>query len=305
VRSIATALEVDLAELQEAADLQDSPAVAAAQWNMPIRTHAIAIALALMVLIGGFVAERSLRVATPAHDIGTATASPSIPSKPYAVLPLVNVNDDPDLEFFGERLFGKIHDSLAKFDIRALRKSSSLKFIGRHQDVREAGKELDVDRMLEWRVSKAGTKAHVAAQLVAVADGSVLWSAQYEREMSDLAVARKYVSESIAWGLVTEAGFTLTTIELMERIDEFVQLGIDVPVEFESVNLTHPGGLEATFVVSSNAQLMSFLEATADAGFPELVTRSFTQLPSVGPTAQQVTVNVERFKDRRVWRPGS
>ena len=138
------------------------------------------------------------------------TESAVATTTPIAVLPFVSSSDDPDLAFVGEVLSEQILTALVKFDMRVLARSSSFQFKGTNLSGREIGKQLDIDQVLEGSVSKVGTKIRVIAQMIATTDGSILWAELYEREMTDLPSVRSDISEAIAWGLVTRAGFTLS-----------------------------------------------------------------------------------------------
>jgi hypothetical protein len=69
---------------------------------------------------------------------------------PIAVLPLINLNQDPANDYFADGLTGEIIRNLSFIDGLAVRsQTSSFVFKGKPRNVREAGKQLEADYILE------------------------------------------------------------------------------------------------------------------------------------------------------------
>jgi len=108
-------------------------------------------------------------------------------SKSIAVLPFVNMSNDPDQEYFGEGMAEEILNSLVHLkDLKVAGRTSSFQFKGRNIDLREVGQKLGVSSVLEGSVRKQGNRLRVTAQLINVEDGFHLWSERYDREMDDI-----------------------------------------------------------------------------------------------------------------------
>jgi TolB-like protein/Tfp pilus assembly protein PilF len=114
-------------------------------------------------------------------------ASPA-PGKPsIAVLPFADLSPQKDQEHFCEGFAESLINALAKIkDLRVPGRTSSFSFKGKEQAIEEIGKELDVKTVLEGSVQKAGNKIRITVKLINVADESLLWSEQYNREMNDI-----------------------------------------------------------------------------------------------------------------------
>jgi len=109
-------------------------------------------------------------------------ASPSI-----AVLPFVNISNDPDNEYFCDGLAEELLNALSKIEaLHVAARTSSFSFKGKETDIREIGQKLNVGAVLEGSVRKAGNRLRITAQLVNIADGYHLWSERYDREMQDI-----------------------------------------------------------------------------------------------------------------------
>jgi serine/threonine-protein kinase len=134
-------------------------------------------------------------------------ASPSSPplvseQKPaIAVLPFANLSGDPAHEYFCDGLAEELIHSLAHLQgLRVVARTSSFSFRETSSDVREIGRKLNVERLVEGSVRMAGNRLRITAQLVSTADGSHLWSERYDRDFGDLFA----IQDDIALAIVNE-----------------------------------------------------------------------------------------------------
>jgi len=135
--------------------------------------------------------RESGRVAVP----GVAE-SPRIPS--LAVLPFTNMSADKDNEYFCDGLAEELINSLSHIhELRVAARTSAFSFKGKDLDIREIGKLLNVQAILEGSVRKAGERLRITAQLVSVADGYHLWSEKYDRAMDDIFAVQDEISLEI------------------------------------------------------------------------------------------------------------
>jgi tetratricopeptide (TPR) repeat protein len=63
--------------------------------------------------------------------------------------------------------------------------------------IKDIGKKLGVDTILEGSVRKAGKRLRITAQLVNVGDGYHLWSERYDREMDDIFTIQDEITTAI------------------------------------------------------------------------------------------------------------
>ena len=76
---------------------------------------------------------------------------------PIAVLPLINLDRNPDHDYFADGLTGEIIRNLSIIDGLAVRsQTSSFAFKGKPQNVRDVGKQLDAEYILEGSVLLLG-----------------------------------------------------------------------------------------------------------------------------------------------------
>jgi TolB-like protein/Flp pilus assembly protein TadD len=120
---------------------------------------------------------------TTPPELKTSAASP----KSIAVLPFVNMSNDPENEYFSDGVAEDIINALTKIQaLRVASRTSTFAFKGKNEDIGEIGRKLKVATVLEGSVRKAGSRLRVTAQLVSVADGNNLWSERYDRQLEDV-----------------------------------------------------------------------------------------------------------------------
>lgn len=157
--------------------------------------------LTLLLLVGGGIFWLYQRggdtpvTAAPAAG-PTAEATGSRPS--IAVLPFVNLSNDPENEYFSDGLAEQLLNDLARVEgIEVVGRTSSFAFKGRNLDLRAIGKELGVAHILEGSVRKAGNRVRISAQLVSAGNGLNLWSASYDRELTDVFAVQEQIATQV------------------------------------------------------------------------------------------------------------
>jgi serine/threonine protein kinase/tetratricopeptide (TPR) repeat protein len=130
-------------------------------------------------------------------ELKTASGGKSI-----AVLPFVNMSNDPENEYFSDGVAEDIINALTKVQaLRVASRTSSFAFKGKSEDIGEIGRKLKVGTVLEGSVRKAGNRLRVTAQLVSVADGNNLWSERYDRQLEDVFAIQDEIAGSIVKAL--------------------------------------------------------------------------------------------------------
>lgn len=116
------------------------------------------------------------------------------------VLPFVNMPDDED--YFADGLSEELLNRLARTpDLRVSARTSSFAYKDQQEDLREIGKALGVEHVLEGSVRRSGERLRITAQLIKVSDGFHLWSETYDHNLDDIFLIQDDVSERIATAL--------------------------------------------------------------------------------------------------------
>lgn len=119
-----------------------------------------------------------------------------------AVLPFKNMSADPEQEYFCEGMAEEIINALTHIkDLRVVARTSAFSFKGRDEDIREIGRKLSVDSVLEGSVRKAGNRLRITAQLIDVDDGYHLWSEKYDRDLEDIFAIQDEIALAIVENL--------------------------------------------------------------------------------------------------------
>ncbi len=119
--------------------------------------------------------------------------------KSIVVLPFVNMSSDPDNEYFSDGITEEIINALTKIDgLKVIARTSSFAFKGKHVDVREIARQLDVSSVLEGSVRKVQSRVRITAQLINAGDGTHFWSKNFDREMEDIFALQDEISLLIA-----------------------------------------------------------------------------------------------------------
>ncbi len=115
-----------------------------------------------------------------------------------AVLPFADLSPQKDEEYFCDGIAEELINALTHIkELRVVARSSAFAFKGEKYDVREIGKKLTVETVLEGSVRKAGNRIRVTAKLINVADGYHLWSERYDRKLEDVFAIQDEVTLAI------------------------------------------------------------------------------------------------------------
>jgi TolB-like protein len=121
------------------------------------------------------------------------------PVNRLAVLPFVNMSADPENEYFSDGITEELLNALTRVDgLQVTSRTSAFAFKGKHDDIREIGRKLNVDKVLEGSVRKAGNRVRITAQLINAADGYHIWSENYDRNLDDIFEVQDEISSIIA-----------------------------------------------------------------------------------------------------------
>ena len=130
----------------------------------------------------------------------------AIPTGPaIAVLALQNMSGDATQDYFADGIAEEIIARLSRFTaFRVLARNSTFQFKGRSVDVRQIGREIGANYVVEGSVRKAGSQVRVTVQLLDATNGAHLWAETYER---DLTVENLFaVQDEITDQIVTRIG---------------------------------------------------------------------------------------------------
>jgi adenylate cyclase len=126
-----------------------------------------------------------------------------LPDKPsIAVLPFVNMTDDPRQDSFCDGLTEEIITTLSKIPkLFVIARNSTFTFKGRPVKVQQVAEELGVQYVLEGSVRKAGEQLRITAQLNDALTGHHVWAERYERSSKDIFIVQDDITTHIITAL--------------------------------------------------------------------------------------------------------
>jgi TolB-like protein/Tfp pilus assembly protein PilF/tRNA A-37 threonylcarbamoyl transferase component Bud32 len=144
--------------------------------------------------------RKKLEFGAPEGGLPRRPRQPSV-----AVLPFVNLSVDKEQEYFCDGMSEEIINALTHVKgLHVVARTSAFAFKGQQADIREIGRKLNVETVLEGSIRKAGKRIRITAQLVNIEDGYHLWSEKYDRDMEDVFAIQDEIGLAVAEKLKTE-----------------------------------------------------------------------------------------------------
>ncbi len=132
-------------------------------------------------------------------DYSTETPVQPVGQNSIAILPLINMSNDPEQDYFCDGISEEIMNALGQLNnLRVVARTSAFSFKGKNIDVREIGRALNVTNILEGSVRKSGKRLKIVTQLISSSSGSQLWSSLYDRELEDIFSIQEDIASSVA-----------------------------------------------------------------------------------------------------------
>ena len=200
--------------LKRDADVTPEESIAPQTARRMERTFLIVLVLALLYFgIDKFVLaprrEVALVAAVQKQAASQAAANPATANlgKTIAVLPFLNMSDDPSKEYFSDGMTEEILNALAKVPkLEVTARTSVFSLKGQNHDVREIGRMLGVAYLLEGSVRQAGDEVRITAQLIRTDNGFHLWSETYDRKLQNVFAVQAELAGAIAQALQLPLG---------------------------------------------------------------------------------------------------
>lgn len=121
---------------------------------------------------------------------------PSAPA--IAVLPFENFSGDERWNRLADGLADDLITALTRFrDILVIARNSSFSYKGKSIDVRQIGRALSADYILEGSIQASEEQIRVTVQLVSAGDGSHLWARRYDYSAEDIFAIQDAIVEQV------------------------------------------------------------------------------------------------------------
>jgi len=152
-------------------------------------------------IIGAIAVPSIAAIAVAAFVLWNEHASLAVAKQPIraiVVLPFEDYSADHRDDYIADGITEELTNDLAQWrDLRVVARTSAFAFKGKGEDVREIGRQLNVDAVLEGSFTRDGSQMRVTAQLNRATDGYHLWSHSYETQSNDMLAMQDEVATSI------------------------------------------------------------------------------------------------------------
>lgn len=138
------------------------------------------------------------------RTLGAAKRRLPLPDKPsVAVLPFVNVSNDPEQEPFTDGLTEDLITDLSRIPgLFVIARNSSFVYKGKAVDVRAIAEDLGVRYLLEGSARRAAGRVRINAQLVDALSADHLWAERFDRSLEDIFAVQDEVTAKIVEALL-------------------------------------------------------------------------------------------------------
>jgi TolB-like protein/DNA-binding winged helix-turn-helix (wHTH) protein/Tfp pilus assembly protein PilF len=120
------------------------------------------------------------------------------PIRSVAVLPLQNLSNDPEQEYFADGMTDELITELAQVrQLKVVSKTSVMQYKGVHRPLTQIGRELGVDAVVEGSILRSGDRVRITAQLIRTATDHHIWAKAYEGDLKNVLSLQALVAEAI------------------------------------------------------------------------------------------------------------
>ena len=143
------------------------------------------------------------RQAASTHDAAQPAQPVASPVRPHdqpsvAVMPFDNLGGADD-EYFADGVVEEITAALSRVrDFFVIARQSAFTYKGRFVDVRDVGRELGVNYVVEGTVRRGGDRLRISVQLVDAETRTQLWSERYEGATEDVFEFQDRIAAQVA-----------------------------------------------------------------------------------------------------------
>jgi adenylate cyclase len=188
-------------EIEAVQSIAEAPAAPVSPIRKQSRQFWIVLVTMIVVIVGVAALamwKLSLRPASVKVASVEKMAFP-LPDKPsIAVLPFINMSEDPKQEYFSDGLTEEIITALGKVPkLFVIARNSTFVYKGKSVKVQQVSEELGVRYVLEGSVRKTGNNIRIAAQLIDALNGHHVWAERYDRNLNDIFAVQDEITKRI------------------------------------------------------------------------------------------------------------
>jgi DNA-binding winged helix-turn-helix (wHTH) protein/TolB-like protein/Tfp pilus assembly protein PilF len=140
----------------------------------------------------------------PAKESSVASAKTAV-VRSMAVLPFTTIGEKGDDGYLGLGMSDAVTTKLGNTGKIVIRPTSALeRYVGSASNPLTAGREQQVDAVLDGRIQRAGDRLRLTVQLIRVADGAQIWGDTFDEKYTNIFAVEDTVSEQVAQSIRLE-----------------------------------------------------------------------------------------------------
>ncbi len=145
----------------------------------------IAAVVAVAVLVGGF--------------FGYKYFAPTKQIESIAVMPFVNETGNAEVEYLSDGMTETLIKGLSNLpDLNVKPRSTVFRYKGKSTDLQTIARELNVQAILNGRVTQRGDQLTLSLELIDVPNDKVIWTEQYQRRQSDVVSLQSEIAKDVS-----------------------------------------------------------------------------------------------------------
>ncbi len=166
----------------------------------------LAVAMVVIIVAGALVTQYYILRPAPIESASLEKMAFPLPDKPsIAVLPFVNMSEDPEQEYFSDGLTEEIISALSKVpNLFVIARNSTFAYKNKPVNVQQVAEKLGVRYVLEGSMRRTGDKVRITAQLIDANTGRHLWTERYDRELIDIFALQDEITLKIVMAMQVE-----------------------------------------------------------------------------------------------------
>jgi TolB-like protein/DNA-binding winged helix-turn-helix (wHTH) protein/Tfp pilus assembly protein PilF len=198
--------EVETSHETESVPLSPTPVSLVAQKEKPKRmgrSYALAVGLVCLLVTGTSVLLYRPWAARRMETRAAEATSRQLP-RSIAVLPFKSIGVADENEYLGLGMSDALITRLGNSRQLVVRPTSAVRqYTDPNQDSAAIGRQQGVEAVLDGSIQRDGDRLRVTVQLINVADGATLWTAQFDEHFTDIFTVQDSISERVACDLIT------------------------------------------------------------------------------------------------------
>jgi adenylate cyclase len=163
------------------------------------RRIAVALGVALVVVVAAVGIWYIYFRPSPMEVASVEKMAYPLPDKPsIAVLPFVNMSEDPKQEYIADGITEDIINALSHIsNLFVIARNSTFTYKDKPVKVQQVSEELGVRYVLEGSIQKSGDRVRITVQLIDAINGHHIWAEKYDRAMKDFFALQDEIASEI------------------------------------------------------------------------------------------------------------